>query len=231
MTRRRLVFLAFGTAVAIFAAACSSAVATPTSAPTGSGSSQETVSADVAALQRQLDDLRGDLEREQQRGDGLESELDEITQTLDLRTAMLEGLLTEAQTTDALLSQKEAVDRVIATVRETTDVLDNDRSLLIELRKDTPPARTEAEDHWRNIKSLAIRSDPSLSRPADRVLDAADAYFAWQEKDHATQQEATDDYFSSGAGAFFDEIEDFKKDVLFMLILRLDTIVQQAGTN
>ena len=185
-----------------------------------SGCSLSRESADVTnkktieTIQEELAQVQTDLLKEQSERKALEDELASLTETLTIRTGMLEGLLAQSQATEQLLTQKENESQVFS----------------IEIRKEPPLERNNATKHWRNIKLLATQSDPTLSRPASRILDASDAFFSWREKTFSSQEEATTDFFTTGAGTYRDEIEDFKKKVLFMLILRLDAIIQQTDS-
>jgi hypothetical protein len=182
----------------------------------------------IEIIQEELAKVQTDLLEEQNKRKLLEDELVSLTETLTIRTGMLEGLLAQSQTTEQLLVQKENESQVFSSIRGSVDLLINDRLLLIQLRKEAPIERNDATEHWRNIKLLATQSDPALSRPASRILDASDAFFSWREKTFSSQEEATTDFFTTGAGTYRGEIEDFKKKVLLTLILRLDTIIQQT---
>ena len=184
----------------------------------------------LATIQEELAKVQTDLLEEQNERKALEDELASLTETLTIRTGMLEGLLAQSQATEQLLTQKENESQVFSSIRDSIDLLANDRLLLIEIRKEPPIERDNATKHWRNIKLIATQSDPTLSRPASRILDASDAFFSWREKTFTSQEEATTDFFTTGAGTYRDEIEDFKKKVLFMLILRLDAIIQQTDS-
>lgn len=187
--------------------------------------------AEPAPSQQQVQVLQEELQGERAQREKVEEQFQESQRTLEIRTAMLEGLLAETQAMDQLQESKEELERTIATVQDAAKALDNDRQLLIQLRKDPPPTKTLALEHWRGIKALAVKSDPSLARPVDRVLSAADPYYTWSEKQHSSNQEALQDYYASGADQYSTQMEELNKAVLLVLIFRIDAIIQQTGSG
>jgi len=106
--------------------------------------------------------------------------------------------------------------------------LDNDRMLLIELRKDLPETREDALSFWKNVKSIAVKSDPALGPSVDKIINWIDAYFDWA--DRAPPEDATDaqlgawllDLYRSGAMNYGAAIDDFENEAMLTVTTHID---------
>ncbi len=140
-------------------------------------------------------------------------------------------IVTQRDTTVAELQRKiesfSPFEDRIGLLEKSLAPLESDRFLLVELRKDMPETREAATDYWEDLKSLAIKSDPSLSPKADRVLNLLPAYFDWLEAEYVSSCEFFDAFVSSGAVGFSTVASDFDKDVFLVLINRMDALVSQ----
>ena len=105
--------------------------------------------------------------------------------------------------------------------------LNQDRLLLIELRKDLPDTRDTAGLYLNQLKELGVKSDPSLGPKVDRINRLLPTYFDWYEKEYPTLGEAMEEYINSGAVDFDTAYRDFEKDALHVVIKRIDALIYQ----
>jgi len=174
-----------------------------------------------------------------------EAELKEALQKLqstmgELSTtqANLKSTKEELSTTQANLKftsdQVKSLNGTLTQVKRIVSKLDNDRLLLIELRKDLPETRAEAKDYWSNVKRLAVKSDPALGPSVDKIIVQIDAYFDWIEAmpgGDATSEEILiwliDEYFYVYAAyRYSDAIEAFQKEALLVVVTHIDIAVE-----
>ena len=113
-------------------------------------------------------------------------------------------------------------------LREHIELMDNDRLVLVELRKDMPRNEKEATTYWENLRGLAIKSDPNLGAKVNRVLRILPAYFEWIETPFTSTCDSVSAYFSSAASELGTVQLDLEKDVLLVLINRIDTAIGLA---
>jgi hypothetical protein len=104
--------------------------------------------------------------------------------------------------------------------------LESDRLLLVELRKDLPAARQEAEAYLARVEDLALTSDPErLGVIVSRVRAAAPVYLDWRDQPYQTQAEASAAYIQTGAAAFDTTWKALQDAILLTVANRLDTII------
>lgn len=104
--------------------------------------------------------------------------------------------------------------------------LEANRQLVLELRKDLPETRPEAEAQLERMRSLALSSDPQrLGRLVDRIDDAAPAFFDWRFGDYSSSQEFSAAYVETGANAFDGTMDEFRSEVLMSVANRLDGLL------
>lgn len=126
------------------------------------------------------------------------------------------------------LSLREAVDASHRSfgpidINQFIDSLEADRRLLVEIRKEVPTTRREAENYLARLKELSALSDPVRLVPlANRVLSQAPIYFDWVDGEFESQEEQVAEYYIGGARGFHFALEAFKSAVMFTLINRLD---------
>ena len=102
-------------------------------------------------------------------------------------------------------------------------VLEADRRLLAEIRKEIPQDRSEAEVYLTRLKALASRSDPVRLVPlVNRVLKNAPIFYDWLDTPFQTAEEQITEYYIGGARAFHYSLENFKSAVLLTVINRLE---------
>lgn len=140
-------------------------------------------------------------------------------QKLELDTILREKDLSDAEVTrinDKLVSIKSVILR-----------FDNDKLLLVEIRKEIPQTRNEAQQHWKNVKTIALQTDSSLGPAIDKVITKIDPYYDWIAKlDNVTTDEEYINWIIegqlSGAYTYNEEIVEFRNDALLAVIIRMD---------
>jgi hypothetical protein len=125
-----------------------------------------------------------------------------------------------------LTDQRDELARSLERFDDLYAPLEADRQLLVELRKQVPDTRPEAEAHIERLRSLALSADPSrLGQLADRVADAAPDFLDWRFTEFGSADEATRAYLDSGAGAFDSTMTEFRNEVLLSVANRLDGLL------
>jgi len=164
---------------------------------------------------------------------------------LTITEAELGHTLQELQSTEGELSTTQAnlesttdqlkrLDLTLTQVKQILPKLENDRLLLIELRRNLPETRMEARGYWNFVKQLAVSADPTLGPDVDRIIALIDPYFDWLETmpgEDATDAEIFDwafyDYFYVHEAYLYSEAIDFFKDaVLHMVIDHIDVALE-----
>jgi hypothetical protein len=125
-----------------------------------------------------------------------------------------------------LSEERDSLARSLERFEDLYDPLEADRQLLFELRKSIPETRPEAEAQLERLRTLAMSSDPSrLSRPLERVEDAAPAFLDWRFTEFPDPASATQAYVESGANAFDSSMTEFRNEVLLSVANRLDGLL------
>ncbi len=126
----------------------------------------------------------------------------------------------------------------IVDIEELPNLLETDRRLLSEIRKEVPENRREAEVYLHRLRDLAAASDPMRLVPlANRVLDNSTIYFDWLNTEYENQDERIMEYYVGGARGFSFALDNFRNAVLYTIINRLDlsariiTALQAIGTT
>jgi hypothetical protein len=101
--------------------------------------------------------------------------------------------------------------------------LESDRLLLVEIRKQVPENRLEAEIYLNRLKMLSSESDPVRLVPLiKRVLDNAPIYFDWLDTEFESPEEEVAEYYIGGARGFHFALEEFRSAVMFAIVNRLE---------
>ena len=134
---------------------------------------------------------------------------------------------------DAEISEDELSNMNIRlnSLTKTIEKFENDKLLLIELRKEIPSSRAEAHNHWERVKDIAVVSDPTLGPKIDKVISMIDAYYDWLDQQPGVNSTDTD-FFNwivegniSGAINYTSEIGKFQNDALLAVIIRMDAAI------
>jgi septal ring factor EnvC (AmiA/AmiB activator) len=152
---------------------------------------------------------------------------------LDSRVEALDRDLEDAQNEVSRLGDLERRQAKVLDLGLLKDQLDADRLLLVEMRREGPNTKDEAERLWSNIRNLAQRSENSLGSKVDAVTRALPAYYNWQSRaqagDFATDNEAFLTYQLVGADVFEASINKFWRAFQLVLIDRVGVISSLAG--
>ncbi|MDE2860763.1 MAG: hypothetical protein OYI31_07010 [Chloroflexota bacterium] len=210
----------------------------------------------IEELKSQVGQLQSQLDAEKGEKDTLLSSLDAANRAgADLRSQLAdaEAMVTAAQSALSqsemeLESSKAAVTGLEEQNRQLTgqvgelhlrvdglhllsDGAETHRLLLVEMRKDPPDTREGAFEYWNTIKDRAVRANPGLSSPVDRVILKIDNFFDWAERS-PNAEPTSDEYLSwleervtSGAAGYQESADAFFKEALLSTISQLEAIV------
>lgn len=210
---------------------------------------EDVLNSQILFLENQLSDLKekeSKLTQSQIRVDELQSQVNLFEQehkqlTQEISSLNNEIVIIETELVDkkeelslsvqqAELSETELVklNSRLDLISDTIIKFDNDKLLLVELRKEIPTTRFEALDHWKRVKDIAVTSDPNLGPSVDKVISMVDAYYDWIEQQpgvNSTDAEFFDWIVQgniSGALNYTSEIGKFQNDALLTVIIRMD---------
>lgn len=120
----------------------------------------------------------------------------------------------------------------LAQLRQLAAVIEVDRQLLTELRKDFPDDRSEAEAYIQRLRELAVKSDPVRLGPlAARGGGTAPAFLNWRDKNFTSSEEAARVFVQSGAREFRNSFTNFTNAILQTVINHLDLFLDIVGTG
>ena len=154
----------------------------------------------------------------------LNTEVSSLQDNLESKKLELNTLLNEKELSDAELLM---INTKLDSLKSVIIKFNNDRLLLVELRKEIPQSRNEAHEHWKNVKTIAIQTDSSLGPAIDKVIMRVDPYYDWIAKlDNVTNDQEYIEWIiegqMSGAYTYSDEIVEFRNDALLAVIIRMD---------
>ena len=181
---------------------------------------------EVARLEQRIEGRVEELGQVKAVGDRLQQDLAATQQ----ENQQLQGQVQEQQRLAELAQVEQdltAQTGQVASLGELVDLLNVDRLILVELRKDLPlEERQEALDYWTNVKGLAARSQSALGTKADQVVKAVPSYFDWLETPFETTEERSAMHFLLGANRYEDLTNEFLEDALLVVINRLDQVAE-----
>ena len=187
--------------------ACQSPVEEP-------ASEVDEIKAERAALAEEVKSLSEDLLAARDDVDRLEAELEAAKKSRE-DTSRDDA---EQRFQDTLLQRAENLQRL-------AEVLDQDRLLLIEIRKPVPGERDQGLRHLRNIRRLVQHAGSELVAPLDKTLSLAPAYYDWldraEEEEFASLSESSVLY-DLWVTPYENARQDFLEDSLLLLIKHLD---------
>lgn len=129
-----------------------------------------------------------------------------------------------------LRSQQQA-SKLGTRLGELSGFLEADRSLLLELRKNLPDGRSEAETYLERLQALALKSDPArLGTVVRRLKEAAPAFLNWRDKQFGTQEEAAQAFVQSGAQAFRGAMSNFNEAILLSVVNHIEALLYVLDT-
>jgi TolA-binding protein len=144
-----------------------------------------------------------------------------------LSSPSVEEQLQAAQTEVRRLTvERDRLRDALAGIADLYDPMESDRQLLLELRKQLPEERVDAESYLTRMQTLALESDPTrLSQLASRVKETAPVFLEWRQTDYPTPAEANQAYLDSGASGFSTDFEEFRSAILLTVANRLDALL------
>ncbi len=167
-----------------------------------------------------LDEATNELENQKNMYQNISNDLSGIKLQLNEEKDQVNSLTENANQSAISLKQ-------FSTIQGMSLPLNQDRLLLIELRKDLPDTRDSANLYLTQLKELGVESDPSLGPKVDRIIRLLPTYFDWYEQEYPSLGEAMEAYVNSGAVDFDTAYRDFEKDALHVVIKRLDALIYQ----
>jgi len=125
---------------------------------------------------------------------------------------------------------KPSDQQKLAQIKSLAAVMEADRQLLVELRKDFPDDRAEAEAYLERIRDFSLKSDPVRLGPVvAKMMQIAPAYLKWRDTDFPTSEEAAKAYVQSGAREFRTAFTNLTNAILQTVVNHLDTLLNQLG--
>ncbi len=196
----------------------------------------EELLADVAGVREELalltverESIVADLEEQQVAADeALDKALKDGSEARDSLASSDDALSDVRTKITTLVQDLESEEEKLSDLRDSVNLMGADRLLLVELRKDMPTDEEEAKSYWEDVRALAAQSDPALAAKVNRVLRLVPAYFEWLETPFTTSCGSVDAFFNSGASELGIVRADLEKDVLLVLINRIDTALGRA---
>ena len=173
-------------------------------------------------------DLRSQLADANSRITTAETALLERETELESSRESVSGL---EQQNSELTGRVNALQRHVDGLEGLPDAAESHRLLLVEMRKDPPDTREGAFEYWNTMKDRAVRANPALSSPVDRVILKIDNFFDWA--DRSPNAEPTSDEYiawlaeriTSGAAGYQESADVFFKEALLSTISHLEAVV------
>jgi predicted nuclease with TOPRIM domain len=156
----------------------------------------------------------------------LKSELEAKNVQIKEVQAELAKLKTQVDQLNAQLKSNQQASNLTARLGELPGLLETDRALLLELRKNLPEGRGEAETYLERLQALALKSDPArFGNLVRRVKDSAPSFLNWRDKQFETQEEAAQAFVQSGAQAFRGAFSNFNEAVLLSVVNHIESLL------
>jgi chromosome segregation ATPase len=160
-----------------------------------------------------------------------QSEVDRLKSELEAKNVQLLQVQAEVSKLKAQLEQfnaqvKGQTSKLSTRLGELSGFLETDRALLLELRKNLPEGRGEAETYLERLQALALKSDPSrLGNVVRRLKESAPAFLNWRDKQYGTQEEAAQAFVQSGAQAFRGAMSNFNEAILLSVVNHIEALL------
>lgn len=166
-------------------------------------------------------DLRAQLADAKAKAAAAESELSQKVPELEASKETVKGLEEHNRELVGLVGELQGRVDGLDDISESAE---SHRLLLVELRKDPPDTREGAFEYWNTMKDRAVRANPALSSPVDRVILKIDNFFDWA--DRSPNAEPTSDEYitwlaervTSGAAGYQESADAFFKEALLSTI-------------
>lgn len=140
-------------------------------------------------------------------------------------------LKTQVDQLNAQLKNQQLSSKTSTRLGELSGFLETDRALLLELRKNMPDGRAEAETYLERLQTLALKSDPArFGNLARRVKESAPAFLNWREKQFGSQEEAAQAFVQSGAQAFRGALSNLNEAILLSVVNHIEALLDVLDT-
>jgi len=209
--------------------------------------SQDTASTLQADLQEQTSSnvaLTALLGTAAQKESQLEEEINNSNDQLAATQNQLEQIKTAQAQLEALQIETQEIREQYAIgsdkldeLRTIGNLVESHRLLLVEIRKEQPRSREDALSHWSAVRKIALKADPKLTSPADKIILRIDNFFDWTEREPIYSMNSSDGYadayaewqiidrYTSGAVAYDEAVADFTNEALLSVINQLDSLI------
>ena len=162
---------------------------------------------------------QGELER-------VKSELEAKNVQLTQVQGELAKLKAQVDQLNAQLKAQQQSGKLSTRLNDLSGFLETDRALLLELRKNLPESRAEAETYLERLQTLALKSDPNrFGNLARRVRESAPAFLNWREKQFNTQEEAAQAFVQSGAQSFRGAFSNLNEAILLSVVNHIESLL------
>jgi hypothetical protein len=123
-------------------------------------------------------------------------------------------------------AKSKGLQALLDSLDRNYDSMEASRQLLLELRKELPDRREDAQAYLDKIQHLANEADASnLGQPAKRVLETAPTFLDWRDGTYTSQAERDAAFLTSGAAGFATDFTQLKDAVLLSVANRLDALL------
>jgi carboxyl-terminal processing protease len=144
-----------------------------------------------------------------------------------LRIEQLEGRI--VQLLAELYDVRRERDRhqvLVELLQKQADPMEASRLLLIEMRKDIPESRVEAEFYLERIRTLGLIADPvRLGTLARRLQETTEVFLDWRHADYSSQEESSRALAETGAHGFPKALGKFRDAVLLSVSNRIEALL------
>ncbi len=154
--------------------------------------------------------------------------LTNTVQELETKKKQLEVTLKDSET---YKEQARSLSTKITAFEKTIGKLDKDRVMIVELRKDPPSTKDDADAFWRNMRRVAGESDSRLGLLVDNIISRIDSYFKWADA-QPSPDKSIDEFFdwlvaygSSGAADYDRAVQRFQREALLVVVTHIGLTV------
>jgi hypothetical protein len=123
-------------------------------------------------------------------------------------------------------SERDRLQQLLDRLVRQEDRLEADRLLLVELRKELPATRVEAEAHLARLQRLGLIADPTRLAPlATRMLEAGTVYLDWRHAEFPSADARNRAFAETGAHGFPTAFGNFRNAVLLSVSNRIEGLL------
>jgi len=121
---------------------------------------------------------------------------------------------------------KDRYQELVELLQNQAEQMEASRLLLIEMRKDIPESRAEAEFYLERIRTLGLKADPvRLGTLARRVQETSQVFLDWRHADYSSQEESSRALAETGAHGFPTALGKYRDAVLLSVSNRIEALL------